>query len=126
MAGPIWPERPDGRYVDFARFNGRYDSPMVWAAGLLGSSFADPSELEKVDRLMIGRSGVPNYLVISRQMKEYCDYYGIFPTGAMDRLRDLALNSPDWVVVHDSADVTVFLFRGPGAPSSTTTFTPPR
>lgn len=126
MAGPIWPERPGGRYVDFARFNGRYDSPMVWAAGLLGSSFADPSELEKVDRLMIGRSGVPNYLVISRQMKEYCDYYGIFPAGAMDRLRDLALDSPDWVVVHDSTDVTVFLFRGPGAPSSTTTFTPPR
>lgn len=124
MAGPIWPERPTGRYIDFARFNGRYDSPMVWAAGLVGSSFTDPAELEKVDRLMIGRPGVANYLVISTQMKVYCDYYGIFAPGAMDRLRDLMLASPDWVVVHDSPDVTVFLFRGYGAPPSAETTLP--
>lgn len=123
MAGPIWPERPAGRYIDFARYNGRYDSPMVWAAGVLESSFDDPSQLGKVDKLMVGRSGVPNYLIISTQMKRYCDYYGIFPPGALDRLRALMLSSPHWRLVHDSPDVTVFLFQGPGAPSGNTTLT---
>ena len=78
---------------------------MVWAAGLVGSDFRQPSQLARVDKLMTARLAVPNYLVISTQMKAYCDYYGIFPPGSLDRLRGLMLLSPHWKVVYDSPDV---------------------
>jgi hypothetical protein len=119
MAGPIWPERPDGSYVKFARYNEHYDTPMVWAAGVVGTDFRKASELDKVDKLMDDRITVPNYLVISTQMKIYCDYYGIFPAGALDRLRVLMLQSPHWKLVYDSSDVTVFLYQNHAAPVDT-------
>lgn len=123
MAAPLWPTRVVGHYADFVRYNGNFDAPMVPAAGLMGSSFDDPRDLGKVDNLMISRAGIPNYIVISAQMKRYCDYYGIFPVGALDRLRALMMDSPRWRVVYDSPDATVFLFQGPGAPHGNTVLT---
>ncbi|MCU1677092.1 MAG: hypothetical protein JWM93_1850 [Frankiales bacterium] len=116
MAGPIWPERPSGHYVDFARANARYDTPMVWAAGVVGSTFDNAADVDKVTALMRGRGNVPNYLVISRQMIEYCDYYGIFPRGSLDRLSQRLLDNPQWELVHRSQDVVVFRFIPGSAP----------
>jgi hypothetical protein len=108
VAAPVWPERPTGRYVDFATFKRGYDYPMVYAAKLVGSHFETAKDYETFNELIAGRAGGPTYLIISQQMEIYDIYFGILPPGALQNLRSRMLDDPRWSVVFTSDEFIVF------------------
>lgn len=111
VAAPVWPERPTGRYVGFARFRTGYDYPMIYAAGLTGAHFDTDADYETFTRTIAARTGGPTYLVISRQMKVYDWYFGILPLDALDNLQTRMEADPAWEVVYSTDAFTVLVTR---------------
>ena len=111
VAAPVWPERPTGRYVGFARFRTGYDYPMIYAAGLTGAHFDTQDDYDTFTRTIAARTGGPTYLVISRQMKVYDWYFGILPLDALDNLQARMTDDPNWEVVYSTDAFTVFVTR---------------
>jgi hypothetical protein len=108
VAAPVWPERPTGRYVAFARFKAGYDYPMVYAAKLVGARFDNSKDYAAFTHLIADRKGGPTYLIISRQMEIYDWYFGILPLGALENLRSQMLHDPRWKVVFSTTQFIVF------------------
>ncbi|GGQ40423.1 hypothetical protein [Couchioplanes azureus] len=111
VAAPVWPERVNGRYAQFARFKRDYDSPMIYSANLVGSNFDTEASYATFMKLIAGRTGGHNYLIISEQMRVYDWYFGILPPRALDNLEKRMRRDPRWTVVHDDHKVIVFRAR---------------
>ncbi|MEV6597207.1 hypothetical protein AB0M36_10135 [Actinoplanes sp. NPDC051346] len=108
VAAPVWPERVNGRYAEFARFKRDYDSPMIYSANLVGSNFDTEASYATFMKLIAGRTGGRNYLIISEQMRVYDWYFGILPPRALDNLEKRMRRDPRWTVVHQDEKVIVF------------------
>lgn len=108
VAAPSWPERVNGRYVDFARFRTGYDYPMVYAAKLIGSDFTADADYQTFNEVVAGRTGGPTFLIISDQMEIYDWYFGLLPEGALDNLADRMRRDPAWAQIYTTDSFVVF------------------
>jgi hypothetical protein len=99
-------ERPDGRYAEFAAVDHAFDNALVLTPGVLQSKF-EPAEVTKLTEAFLGQHR-PVYLIISEADRRYSDYYGLFPTGAIDRLVHSLATSPQWTTLQNTSTLSVF------------------
>jgi hypothetical protein len=78
----------------------------------MGEAWLDPSDEPMLERWVAGLGPQPAYLVVSRRMANYADYYG-FPDG-LSGLQANVSASPRWTVVYRNADVVIYRFAGGG------------
>jgi hypothetical protein len=89
-----------------------YDVLPLPSDPLMGEAWLDAADEKTLDRWVAGLDAQPAFLVLSRAMTEYADYYG-FPRH-LDGLRaDLAM-SPRWTAVHRNADVVIYRYAAGG------------
>jgi hypothetical protein len=110
---PVWPERSDAKYVDYARFNERYDHSMAFQQRLIGMSFDTDADYETFMSLIDRRSDASTYVVLTEPMALYAAYFGMFPINTVPNLRERIRDDPRWEVVEDESDVGVYLHRVP-------------
>ncbi|MCE5292652.1 MAG: hypothetical protein LLG14_25935 [Nocardiaceae bacterium] len=121
IAAPTWPERTSWRYVPYARFNRYYDDSLIFVTGLVGAEFESEDEYRRFMDRIYARFDAPTYLLFTRQMQFYAEYYGILPPNALLNLRSwIDKDKKNWTLVHDKNGLAVYVFK----PSSTTTFVP--
>jgi hypothetical protein len=79
---------------------------------LMGEPWLDAADEPTLEAWVVGLDAQPAYLVLSRSMTEYADYYG-FPRH-LDGLRANLASSPRWVAVHRNADVVIYRYAAIG------------
>jgi hypothetical protein len=75
---------------------------------LMGEAWLNASDEPMLERWIAGLGSRPAYLVVSRTMRKYADYYG-FPAG-LNGLRANVSASPRWTAVYRNADVVIYRF----------------
>jgi hypothetical protein len=109
---PVWPERSTWRYVDYARFNKRFDGLMINAANLAGRHFDSEQDYEEFVRALGSRPDASTYLIITDQMRVYSWYFGILPWDALPNLKEwLKRDTERWEPFYDGQGITVFLHK---------------
>ncbi|PJJ58325.1 hypothetical protein CLV56_2576 [Mumia flava] len=97
-AVPRWPDRATGAYA--WRLEDQWDfdrsAYAIEAADLDFTSVVDAVLLERSIR---SSAALPTYLIFSDAMDAYADYYGLYPPGTLDRMRDLLVTRSGWDVV---------------------------
>jgi hypothetical protein len=109
---PVWPERSTWRYVDYARFNKRFDGLMINAANLAGRHFDNQQDYEEFVRALGSRPDASTYLIITDQMRVYSWYFGILPWDALPNLKEwLKRDTERWEPFYDGQGITVFVHK---------------
>ena len=109
---PVWPERSTWRYVDYARFNKRFDGLMINAANLAGRHFDNQADYEEFVRALGSRPDASTYLIITDQMRVYSWYFGILPWDALPNLKEwLKRDTERWEPFYDGQGITVFVHK---------------
>ncbi|MBF4578620.1 hypothetical protein [Frigoribacterium sp. VKM Ac-2530] len=114
---PVGPGRMVGEYVAQAAADPLYDASMTTWEGWLGESFDDPAvERDLTSDLVF--EGEPTYLLLTQQMRDYGDLYGLYPEGALDRFADQLDADDRWTSVVDDGGVQLWVLEGtsPAAP----------
>lgn len=106
---PAWPERSTADYVDYARWTDTFDHEMIFATDLIPTDFSAQKSYDKLMELVTARAA-PTYIVLSKPMKAYGNYFGVFPGNAMDNLRAHLASDPRWKTVASGKDVWVYLY----------------
>jgi hypothetical protein len=111
VAAPVWPERPTGRYVEFAQSTNpgdqSFDYPMIYEAKLVGNDFDTAQSYDKLIHTASGRTA-PTYLIITNQMKIYDWYFGILPRHALDHLETRLRKDHRWTVYKSTSQYVIF------------------
>ncbi|RFU22388.1 hypothetical protein [Geodermatophilus marinus] len=89
------------------------DPDLIEFAGLDGD-LLDQGGLPLVEEFMATQGQDP-YLVLTRSMAEYAQYYGLLADGSLDRLREAATGAPGWTTLYENEDAVVLQYEG-GAP----------
>ncbi|MBS1691341.1 MAG: hypothetical protein JST91_03875 [Actinobacteria bacterium] len=109
---PVWPERSTWRYVDYARFDNRFDGLMINAAYLAGRHFDTDEDYAVFIKALESRPDASTYLIITDQMRVYSWYFGILPWDALPNLKErLKRDTVNWEPFYDGQGITVFLHR---------------
>lgn len=97
---PGAPGRMVARYTEFARIDRNFDDGVDSWPGWLGFDFRDTSKTDALTSDLL-YAGNPAVVLITRQMKIYSDYYGLFPVGALSRFEQQLIHNRHWrVVIH--------------------------
>ena len=110
-AAPVWPQRSNWRYVDYAKFNDNYDDPMIFAAKLVGSHFDTDEDYDKFMEAARGRADATTYLILTEQTRMYAWYFGILPLDALPNLKARLRNDPRWEPLFDGNGIAVYIYR---------------
>jgi len=107
---PVGPSRMLAEYADFAKVDGDYDASMTSWSGWLGQGF---ETTDATDRLTADLSATdrPVYVLVTTQMADYSDYYGLYPAGAIDRFTAQLAANPGWTTVVDTPTVHLFTLK---------------
>ena len=107
---PVGPSRMLAEYADFAKVDGDYDASMTSWSGWLGQGF---ETTDATDRLTADLSATdrPVYVLVTTQMADYSDYYGLYPAGAIDRFTAQLTANPGWTTVVDTPTVHLFTLK---------------
>jgi hypothetical protein len=109
---PVWPERSSWRYVDFARFDHGFDSPMTYAKDLMLRHYDTDADYEVFLQALNTRSDASTYLIFTEQMRVYSWYFGILPWDAFPNLKArMFADKERWEPLFDGQGITVFVHR---------------
>ncbi|PRY48164.1 hypothetical protein LY71_11050 [Geodermatophilus tzadiensis] len=89
------------------------DPDLITFAGL-GGELLDEGGLPAVEEFMATQGERP-YLVITRSMVEYSEYYGLVADGSLQRLEEAVAGAPGWTTEYENDDALIVRFEG-GAP----------
>lgn len=108
---PGAPGRLVAEYVEFASVSANFDEGVdTWLnawEGWEGADFGNPEQVDRLTDSMVER-GRPVLVVITRQMLYYSDYYGLFPSGVLERFVQALGEDPRWQEEYASAQVIMF------------------
>jgi hypothetical protein len=109
---PVWPERSSWRYVDFARFQSKFDSPMTYAKDLMMRHYDNDEDYAVFVKALESRPDASTYLIFTEQMRVYAWYFGILPWDAFPNLKaKIFADKERWEPVFDGQGITVFVHR---------------
>jgi hypothetical protein len=109
---PVWPERSNWRYVNYARFNRNYDAMMIQEESLAGRHFDNDEDYDMFIKALRGRSDVSTYLIMTDQMQVYAWYFGILPWDALPNLKEkMRKDTVNWQPFYEGQGITVFLHK---------------
>lgn len=112
--GPAgWPERASADYVRLAQANPSFDRALIFLKQSLSNGFPQDEDIQRLDTLARA-DGHPFYLVLTRQMDTYSNYYGLFRPGAVTALVDKLSSKSEWVKVVNDDNTVVFKFAENG------------
>jgi hypothetical protein len=111
---PGAPGRMSERYTQFAATDQFYDLSLSSWEGWYGQSFAstDATDTMTTELLATGR---PVYVLVTQQMKDDADYYGLYPEGSIDRFAEQLSGNTAWKVVEASPGLELFELKTDGA-----------
>jgi hypothetical protein len=109
-AAPSSPMRLSWRYVEYVRFDPKFDDTMIYITGQLGSNFASAADYDKVMDAVIARSDETFYLVFSDQMQIYSWYFGYLPPEALPNLEAQVKSDPRWTPAYVGQGITIYKF----------------
>ena len=116
---PVGPGRMVGEYVAQAAVDPLYDASMTTWEGWLGEPFDDPAvERDLTSDLVF--EGEPTYLLLTQQMRDYSDFYGLYPDGALDRLAAQLDADDRWARTVDDGGVQLWVLQGTGPDAAAT------
>ena len=111
---PGAPSRMSARYTEFAATDPFYDLSLSSWEGWYGQSFETTDVTAKMTTDLLATDR-PVYIMVTQQMKDDADYYGLYPAGSIDRFADQLADNPAWEVVQASPTLQVFELRTDGA-----------
>jgi hypothetical protein len=106
LAARNFPTRSTANYTQF-NVGRPTDPALLDERRFRGVAFGSQN-LDKVTDYVRSLGGTRQYLVVSRQMSVYADYFGYLPPGSLTGLRAALRRSPDWRVVRDDPQVGVY------------------
>jgi len=110
LAAPNFPTKLTADYGSFNRGHVSVDITLVgdplFAGNLTGSRAIE------VERYVAALRYPTSYLVVSRAMEAYTDYFGVEPHGWEASLEQALRESPDWTVFYQDDGVTIFKLIG--------------
>ena len=68
----------------------------------------DPRLEQVVHGAAVAMAAGPSYLIFTRSQQTYTDLLGVMPAGALRRIEDAVAASPQFALVHRSADARIF------------------
>ncbi|MGY1774429.1 hypothetical protein ACI8AV_01080 [Geodermatophilus sp. SYSU D00804] len=86
------------------------DPDLVTFAGL-GGELLDEGGLPAVEEFMATQGERP-YLVVTRSMIAYAEYYGLVTDGSFQRLEEAVTGAPGWTTVYENDDALIVRFDG--------------
>ncbi|WP_369255617.1 hypothetical protein [Geodermatophilus amargosae] len=86
------------------------DPDLITFAGLGGDQL-DDGGLPAVEEFMATQGERP-YLVVTRSMIEYSEYYGLLSDGSLQRLQEAVTGAPGWSTVYENDDALIARFDG--------------
>src|SRR3712207_3250486 len=86
------------------------DPDLITFAGL-GGELLDEGGLPAVEEFMATQGERP-YLVITRSMVEYSEYYGLVADGSLQRLQEAVSGAQGWTTEYENDDALVVRFEG--------------
>lgn len=99
--------RSTGDYVRFAQSQDTWEYALSEYENWQGSDLSTTRELNDLTGTLRG-SGIPAAIIVTDQMKDFSQYNGIYPDGALDNLVENLRKSADWTPVTDTASVHMF------------------
>ena len=109
-AAPASPGRVSWRYVEYVRFDPKFDDTMTYLTNQPGSDFASAADYEKFMEPVIARSDHPFYLVFGDQMQIYSWYFGYLPLEALPNLEAQVEGDPRWTPVYIGPGTNIYRF----------------
>lgn len=109
-AAPSSPNRPSWRYVEYVRFDPKFDDTMIYLSGQLGSNFASKADYETLMEAVVARSDETFYLVFGDQMQIYSWYFGYLPLEALPNLEAQVEADPRWTPVYIGPGTNIYRF----------------
>jgi hypothetical protein len=97
-------------YVRLARAEPAFEYSLTDWNGWRGETLSTPRLLDQLTSDLRG-TGVPADFILTKQMVDYSDYYGLYPPGALQRLLEQLRASKQWVPITDTADVHIFRLK---------------
>jgi hypothetical protein len=109
LVAPNFPTKLTGNYGSFNRGHVSVDISLAGDpvfTGTLGGS-----RLPDVETYIRQLGYATNYLVVSKAMAQYTDYFGTEPAGSMASLETALRLSSDWTLFYQGPDVAIFKLR---------------
>jgi hypothetical protein len=110
LVAPNFPTKLAANYGSFDRGHVDVDITLVGDPEFTGSLSA--RRLPDIESYIRNLHYRTNYLVVSKAMENYVDYFGTEPTGTMPALNTALRASPDWHVFYQAPGVTIFQLLG--------------
>lgn len=107
---PGAPGRVVGRYTEFAEINHSFDTGIDKWPDWDQEAFHDTERVDEMTEQLLW-SRTPTYVMVNDQMTWYSDFYGLFPTGAVQRLSDQLAANPHWETVERTPGLAVYRLR---------------
>ncbi|GAA3631110.1 hypothetical protein GCM10022200_12490 [Microbacterium awajiense] len=108
---PGAPGRIVAEYVEFVRANELFDSGIdMWLTSWPGweqEEFADPRRVTRLTDSLVWEQR-PALVVITQQMRDYSNYYGTLPDGALERFEGFLNDDARWVLDYESDETLVY------------------
>ena len=107
LAAPGGAGRSTDAYVPLARAQRQFEYSLTDWKDWRGNPLTTSRMFNNLTRDLLG-APTPSTIILSKQIENYSDYYGLYPPGALNRLLDQLRSSEHWEPVEDNDSIHVF------------------